>query len=47
MIEDEADHATFEQIYYSMKDQMLRIANELLKNHADAEDAVQEALIGS
>ena len=46
MIEDEADHATFEQIYYSMKDQMLRIANELLKNHADAEDAVQETLIG-
>ena len=46
MIEDEADHATFEQIYYTMKDEMLRIANELLKNHADAEDAVQEAFIG-
>lgn len=46
LIEDEADHATFEQIYYTMRDEMLRIANELLKNHADAEDAVQEAFIG-
>lgn len=46
MIDDEADHATFEQIYYTMRDEMLRIANELLKNQADAEDAVQEALIG-
>lgn len=46
MIDDEADHATFEQIYYTMRDEMFRIANELLKNQADAEDAVQEALIG-
>lgn len=46
MIDDEADHATFEQIYHTMRDEMFRIANELLKNRADAEDAVQEALIG-
>lgn len=46
LIEDEADHATFEQIYYTMKDEMLRIANDLLQNYADAEDAVQEAFIG-
>lgn len=46
LIDDEVDHATFEHIFYTHKKDMLKIAFHILGNQWDAEDAVQNALIG-
>lgn len=45
MIDEPADHIRFEEIYYGYHKQMLAVANRILCNMADAEDAVQDALI--
>lgn len=45
MIEDEDKKVKFEQIYYNYKNQMFYVANSVLNNIHDAEDAVQEAFI--
>ncbi len=46
MIDDETDRLRFSDIYYGYRKQMLLVAERLLKNHEDAEDAVQIALLG-
>lgn len=46
MIEEECDQATFEIIYNKHHGEMLRTAYDILRNKHDAEDAVQNALIG-
>lgn len=45
MIDDEEDKLTFEYIYEVYQLRMLHIALGILKNHEDAEDAVQETLL--
>ena len=47
MIEEQADQIRFEQIYHGYRKQMLVVANRVLHNTEDAEDAVQNALLGS
>lgn len=42
LINDEANKKLFEEIYKSYRKQMLAVAVSILKNKADAEDAVQE-----
>lgn len=44
-IEETADQALFEKLYYSYHKQMLLVANRVLNNMEDAEDAVQDALL--
>ena len=39
------DHSLFEDIYKGYYKQMLYVANKILENPADAEDAVQDALL--
>lgn len=46
LIDDEEDKIAFEHIYYTYRKRMLRIAENILMNHEDAEDAVQNALLG-
>lgn len=46
MIEQKADQIRFEEIYYGYRKQMLVVANRVLHNMEDAEDAVQNALLG-
>ena len=46
MIEEQADQIRFEQIYHGYRKQMLVVANRVLRNPEDAEDAVQNALLG-
>lgn len=46
MIEEQADQIRFEQIYHGYRKQMLAVANRVLRNPEDAEDAVQNALLG-
>lgn len=46
MIEDNAELIRFEEIYYGYRKQMLVVANRVLHNMDDAEDAVQNALLG-
>lgn len=46
MIDDETEQLRFSDIYYGYRKQMLLVAERLLKNHEDAEDAVQIALLG-
>lgn len=43
LIEDENDRQLFERIYHSYRSQMKRVAENVLGNEADAEDAVHEA----
>ena len=45
LIDDEEDKLTFEHIYDVYQLRMLHIALGILKNHEDAEDAVQETLL--
>lgn len=46
MIDDEKEQSRFEQIYYSYRKQMLLVADRVLHNLDEAEDAVQNALLG-
>lgn len=46
MIDDEKEQSRFEQIYYSYRKQMLLVADRVLHNLDEAEDAVQNALFG-
>jgi len=45
MIDDPKDKIKFEQIYLKYWGFMLQIANKILQNHQDAEDAVHNALL--
>lgn len=45
MIDEQVDQIRFEEIYYGYYKQMLVVANRVLCNMDDAEDAVQDALI--
>lgn len=44
--DDDEDMLRFERIYYGYRKQMLFVANELLHDTHEAEDAVQNALLG-
>lgn len=46
LIDDQSDVLRFEQIYYAYRKQMLCVALEILHDPHDAEDAVQNALVG-
>ena len=46
MIDDEADQLRFEEIYYAYRKQMLYVAQQVLHDPDEAEDAVQVALLG-
>lgn len=46
MIDDEKDQYRFADIYYRYRKQMLIVAQSVLHNREDAEDAVQLALLG-
>lgn len=46
MIDDGADQIRFEDIYYGYRKQMFVVAERVLHNREDAEDAVQDALLG-
>lgn len=45
IIETQNDREKFEEIYTAYRKLMLYVANEVLKNDQDAEDAVHEAFI--
>lgn len=45
LIEEQADRIRFEDIYRGYYKQMLTVANSILENPEDVEDAVQEALV--
>jgi len=45
MIDNPKDRAKFEQIYLSYKSLMFHVANEILHNEQDAEDAVHNAFL--
>lgn len=45
MIATRSDKEKFEEIYTAYRKLMLYVANEVLKNDRDAEDAVHEAFI--
>lgn len=46
MIDEKPDQLRFERIYYSYRKQMLLVALRVLHNQDEAEDAVQNALLG-
>lgn len=46
MIDNEAERCRFEDIYYGYRKQMLLVAQGILHDPGDAEDAVQNALLG-
>lgn len=46
LIEEKSEQLRFEDIYYSYRKQMLYVAEQVLGNKHDAEDAVQNALLG-
>jgi len=46
MIDEKPDQLRFERIYYSYRKQMLVVADRVLHNVDEAEDAVQNALLG-
>lgn len=46
LIDDKADYTTFEHIFQKYKNEMIRVAYDIVKNQWDAEDATQNALIG-
>lgn len=45
MIESEADKSKFERLYLKYRGLMLRVANSILHNEQDAEDAVHQAFL--
>ena len=45
MIESEEEQSKFKAIYEKYKDLMFYVANDILHNEHDAEDAVQETLL--
>lgn len=45
MIDSESDQSKFEQIYMKYKGLMFYVANDILHNEHDAEDAVHQAFI--
>jgi len=45
MIDDPRDHSKFEEIYLTHRDFMLGVANAVLHNEHDAEDAVHNAFL--
>lgn len=45
MIDDSQDHSKFEKIYLTHRDFMLGVANTILHNEHDAEDAVHNAFM--
>lgn len=46
MIDDEVDQLRFEDVYYRYRKQMLIVAQRILHNFSDAEDAIQNAFLG-
>ena len=46
VIKETPDKVRFEHLYNSCRKQMLAVAHRILKNMPDAEDAVQDALLG-
>lgn len=46
MIDEKPDQLRFERIYYSYRKQMMVVADRVLHNVDEAEDAVQNALLG-
>lgn len=46
LIDTEEDKIAFEHIYYTYRKRMFCIAKKILENNEDAEDAVQNALLG-
>ena len=46
LIDDEKDQLRFEEIYYAYRKQMLLVAQRILHDPIEAEDAVQTALLG-
>ena len=46
LIDDEKDQLRFEEIYYGYRKQMLLVAQRILHDPIEAEDAVQTALLG-
>lgn len=46
LIDDEIDQCRFADIYYTYRKQMLLVAQRILHNPEDAEDAVQTAPLG-
>ncbi len=46
VIDDAAEMKRFEKIYYEYRDQMFFVANDVLHDEHEAEDAVQNAFIG-
>lgn len=45
MIDEPADRSKFEQLYIDYRQLMFRVANKILRNEHDAEDAVHQAFI--
>ena len=46
VIDDAEDIKKFEKIYYEYREQMFFVANKILRDSYEAEDAVQNALLG-
>ena len=46
LIDDEQDQLRFEEIYYNYRKQMIFVAQRILQDPVEAEDAVQVALLG-
>lgn len=46
LIDEKSEQLRFEDIYYSYRKQMLYVAEQILGDRHDAEDAVQNALLG-
>lgn len=46
MIDEKPDQLRFERIYHSYRKQMMLVADRVLHNRDEAEDAVQNALLG-
>lgn len=46
MIDEKPDQLRFERIYHSYRKQMMLVADRILHNRDEAEDAVQNALLG-
>ena len=46
LIDEKSEQLRFEDIYYSYRKQMLYVAEQILDDRHDAEDAVQNALLG-
>ena len=46
VIDDAEDIKKLEKIYYEYREQMFFVANKILRDSYEAEDAVQNALLG-